>query len=369
MSHREAERRVAECGGQVVDLPAETTDLLVVGEERWPLAADGRLTRSLETARALQDRGFQIAIASEEEFLASLGLRELHIGMHREYTTEQIARITGVGTNRIRRWTRCGLLRPTRVVRRLCWFDFRQLASVRALAALQDAGASAYQIEQSLRTLAHTVPGLDVPVTRLELLDDGRRIGLRLDDGRVAEPNGQLRFDFDLQPTQATVPVCSAFRKHSSEHRTADDWFDLGVAAEESGRLDTAVDCYMNALLAGGPQAETTFNLGNALYGLGQHAEASQRFLQSIEIDPDYVEAWNHLGNALAKLGRHDEAIRSYEQALELEPQYADAHCNLAESLEHVGKRKRAATHWRAYLALDPDSAWAQEIRRRLGDD
>jgi tetratricopeptide (TPR) repeat protein len=369
MGRDEAIRRIEEAGGRYVEMPGDDTVALVVGREGWPLRNDGQLTRSLQLAQEMQDRGHAIIVMSEEDFLVTLGLGELQGGLRRLYTIEQLGRILGVPDARIRAWVRDGLIQPSKVVRRLCWFDFRQVASLRALQQLQSAGVTTGQLRKSLEQLRRWLPDAQTPLTQLEALESGGGLLVRTAEGRLAEPGGQLHLDFGASQARSESPKVKPLRGAKRPVRVpdqADDWFRRGVAAEDKGNLEEAANSYMNALLAGGPQAETSFNLGNVLYGLGRHGEAMQRYLQALELDPDYVEAWNNLGNTLAQMGQKEQAAAAYRQALAIEPAYADAHCNLAEALEDLGRAGEARRHWVAYLDLDPDSPWAKRIRDRL---
>jgi DNA-binding transcriptional MerR regulator len=369
MSREEAIRRILAVGGRYVEVPGPDTVGLVVGLEGWPLRNDGQLTRSLEIAREMQQAGHAITILSEEEFLVSLGEEVLQVGMRRLYTTEQLCRILEIPTARLRGWVRGGLVQPVRVVRRLCWFDFQQVASLRALQQLQVTGVSTAQIRKSLEQLRQWMPSVELPLTQLESLEKGGPLLIRMADGRLVEPSGQMHLDFGAgkeRSGQGEIRRMKSKRRAGRAQAQADDWFDKGLAAEDEGQLEDAANCYMNALLAGGPQAETVFNLGNVLYSLGRNGEALQRFLQAIEIDPDYVEAWNNLGGALASMGKWQEAVGAYRQALSIEPNYGDAHCNLAETLEQMGQLDDARQYWLAYLQIDPTSAIAQRIRKKL---
>jgi tetratricopeptide (TPR) repeat protein len=361
MTHDEAQQRIADAGGRWVAEPRPATAFLVVGEEGWPLREDGQLTRALQEAQRLQRFGGGPRIVSEREFLELLGA-DTDPGLHRLYTTVQLARILEVPPGRLRAWLRCGLIAPARTHRRLCFFDFAQVASAKALCALSARGASSARIRRSLEQLRAWLPQAERALLQIEAIERGGPLLVRLEDGRLAEPNGQLRLDFAAgrearEPRPGPGPRVP---------RTLEQWFERGIAAEEAGALEQAAEAYHEAMLAGGPQPEICFNLGNTLFGLGRTAEAAQRFAQATELDPEYVEAWNNLGNTLAEIGRTSEAVRAYERALAIEPRYADAHYNLAQTLSSAGDLAGACAHWRAYLLHDPASAWAREVREQL---
>ena len=365
MTRLQAIERIGLSGGSYVTTPDQHTDMLVVGLEGWPLRKDGRLTHSLHRARELRAAGAAIRVASEVEFMAALGLEGRQDDLHRLYTTEQLSRILEVEVAEIRSWVRSGLIRPQKVVRRLCYFDFRQVASAKALLNLMRAGATPARIRKSLEQLQSWLPGTEISTTQLQTLEQGGPVLVRLHGGQLAEPCGQLRLDFrGKAPGQPTA----ARELFTSGRRAPHEWFTLGVRAEEEGDLEQAARHCHQALLTGGPQAEIAFNLGNVLHGLGRPGEAVQRFMQAVEIEPDYVEAWNNLGNTLAELDRFDEALVAYERALLVEPAYADAHFNLAETLEQLGRRAAARPHWEAYLVQDPDSSEAAYVQKRLRD-
>jgi tetratricopeptide (TPR) repeat protein len=277
--------------------------------------------------------------------------REQQGGQHggHLYTVSQMARIVGIPQSRLRSWTRRGLIHPFSVRNRLCFFDFRQVAHARSLQRLLASGVSMHRIRRGLERLRAWSGGAE-SIADLQA-EAGGGLLVRLRDGALAEPNGQLRLDFASDP----VPEPSALRE-----RSGTPWFELGIRAEEEGRLLSALRAYTNELATGGPRAEVYFNLGNTLYALGRKLEAVHRFTQATEADPAYVEAWNNLGNALSDT-RPERAIAAYRRALALEPGYADAHYNLAESLAQAGQSAQAREHWRAYLRLAPHDPWCLE--------
>ena len=289
------------------------------------------------------------------------------------FTAAQLARILNVPPTDIRRWVRGGLLQPTKVERRLAFFDFKDVATARAVHVLTRAGVTPRRIKRSLKQLGEWLPDAHSMLTQLEAIEAGGSVRVRLRSGQAADPSGQLLMDFtgDADRVTAAEERILELRPEPQagpmpDPHSAEAWFDAGVQAEEAGAHEQAVDAYEQALEHGAGSAEVYFNLGNALYAVGRPAAASSRYLSAVEQDPDYVEAWNNLGNALVDAGRAGEAIRAYRQALALEPHYADAHSNLAEAHAQLGQMEQARHHWRAYLREDPHSSWAEQVRRRL---
>lgn len=364
MSRDDAVERVRAAGGTYVAMPTEDTTLLVVGQGGPPLGDDGRITASLRRARALQDAGHAVAIVPEEELLARLELADARADLQRLYTTGQLARILGVPVSSVRAWVRHELIEPVRSVGRLCFFDFPQVSAARSLLALTRSGVTPARIRRSLEALRRWLPEAAPSPAALEALERPGTLLVRLDDGRLAEPSGQLRLEFDAREADAHRAVFETSTPDASTDPA--DWFDRGIRAEEEGRMEDALRCYERARALGGPPAEIEFNIGNTLYALGRRDEARHHFRNATEQDPQFVEAWNNLGNLLSELERADEAVAAYRHALALAPHYPDAHYNLAETLAALGDTAAARHHWTTYLELDPHSRWAEDVRRRL---
>jgi tetratricopeptide (TPR) repeat protein len=281
-------------------------------------------------------------------------------------------------------------VRPVKIVNRLHYFDFGQVASAKFLHDLVERGVPVAQIRESLHAIETWYPAAGRSLLQLGMMERDGRLLVRLDDGSLADPNGQLHFAFSQPAQTPSVPFSvveldpdqgedDADAGSEDEDGPEDDlfglnpdpsgsWFEIAVELEEAGRLPQAAEAYQRALAVDGPSAEVAFNLGNVLYGLGRREEAVQRFLQAVESDPSYIEAWNNLANALFDIGRREEAVRALRKALAVNPRYADAHYNLAEVLHDLGRMDEACAHWRAYLEQDPSSSWADLVRDRLSD-
>ncbi|MEM7305473.1 MAG: tetratricopeptide repeat protein [Planctomycetota bacterium] len=359
MSREEARARIDAAGGSYVPAPREGTDLLLIGQGGPPLGEDGRLTKSLQRAHELREAGAGIEISDEDELLKRLGLEAERDGLHREYTTAQLARILGIEARELRFWVRHGLIQPVREHNRLYFFEFPQVASAKALSELTAAGVTPARIRRSLQRLDGWLPHAEQMLGQLEVLQYAGPVLLRTEDGTLAEPNGQLCFEFEHQASGLQLVA-------GPDGRSVDEWFDLGLRAERDGRVEDAVRAYRSALRDGDRDPEVHFSLGNALYGLGRLDESLTHYERAVELAPDYVEAWNNLGILLGEMEKTEDAVRAYRRALSLAPEYPDALYNLAETLVTLGELDEARALWRTYLRVDPQSPFAKIVRERL---
>jgi tetratricopeptide (TPR) repeat protein len=357
MTRAEAAKLVAAYGGQFAPTVNVRTAFLVVGREGWPLQSDGRLTSKLQKAHKLQRSGFTIEILQEDRFLGRLGLQSNSNGSRKLYTTSELTALLQIAGSRLRNWVDARLIRPIETVGGVAYFDYSQVIGAKTLCELAESGVTTAQIRRSLEQLKAWLPDIEEPLTQLALLEESGQLLVRVEDSLV-EPTGQLLFDFDDSPGSATVTF-------QSEERSAAEWFEIGCEAEDAGTLQEAAAAYRQALLAGGPDRDTSFNLANVLYAMGRKAEAVERYYQVVELDRNCVYGWNNLGVVLAELQRADEAKAAFERAIEIDRDYADAYFNLADLLEDMGNEEAALGYWRTYLRLDHRSRWAAYANQR----
>jgi tetratricopeptide (TPR) repeat protein len=272
----------------------------------------------------------------------------------RLYSTDMLAEAIGVPAERICLWISQGLLEPTSRAGDAYFFDFKQMTAAQTLRELADSGANLKKLRRGMKRLRRWLP--DEHVQRL--VPGGDDVRVRLDEGELAEADGQLRLEFD---EAAASPVAIA-----TAPRTAAGWFDLGAAHYAGGAIDAAIEAFRRALQLGGPDAKVAFSLAQALAETGQHEQAAERYLQVIELDPQNADAWNNLGVVLCALNQHESACQAYRQALDIRPDDLRARYNLADLLDELGQPGAAAPHWRAYLHADASSVWAAHARRRL---
>ena len=102
----------------------------------------------------------------------------------------------------------------------------------------------------------------------------------------------------------------------------------LGVSQEAQKNFKEAADSYRNALKIQPQFAEMQFNLGSALYQLGDSQGAIQHYQKAIQIKPDLVVAYFNLGITYQDELQFDKALSAYEKAIELEPGFYEAFGN-----------------------------------------
>lgn len=140
----------------------------------------------------------------------------------------------------------------------------------------------------------------------------------------------------------------------------AQAWHFLGVAAQQSGRHEAALDAMQRALELAPGEAVFHCNLGPVYMALGRLDKALACYEQAIQLRPQYAEAHYNRGNVLRTMGRSDEAIASYQRAIQLNPQYADAHSNLGVYLAEQGRLNEAVACFREAIKLRPNFVQAR---------
>ena len=393
MTRQEAGTRVAEAGGRVVREPGANTAYLVVGHGGWPLRADGRPSSSMARARRLKEQRAALNIVSETTFLQILGLTEKVEDLQRLFTTAQLSRILEVPAREIRAWMRRKLIRPVKVARRLAWFDFREVAMARALHALTSAGVSPTRIGRSIRELAQWLPdaqGAQAMLTQLETFAHGPTLSIRLQDGRLADPGGQLLLDFHRDaasrsegagtirafvPPPAPAADRSAADPHS-HHRPAAAAPDLvrdlaavlgmgpdgspspeqpPAGGQRSGEPRTVLELSAatgGALAGAGP--DELFQRGVRAEDAGQWQLARHLYERALAAGGPDPETCFNLGNVLYELDRKHAAAERYLQAVALDAEYVESLNNLGNALAESGWLQEAVRAYRSALRLEP---------------
>jgi tetratricopeptide (TPR) repeat protein len=410
MTHKQAMELAEQHGGSATHSVSKQTTMLVVGEEGWPLEEDGKPSAKLQQVTEWRQQGLDIKLLQESEWLHLIGLEERRRDVHRLLTPAMLSQSLKVSVGLIRHWERIGLIKPLKKVFRLPYFDFREVACVRRLSELLQAGVPQHELEASLSKLQAMLPGTERSLAQLTLLARDQRVVLRDATGIVEPMTRQRLFDFDEQtmerlsekpdfgrarlPPSHVSPQFAARQEprppdsshtatdHSAlnfaesqrhaeaahQNWSAQDWLQQGSQLLEEGRVADSIEALRLALLNEPTNPETHFHLAEALYRSGNLAAALERFHVAVELDQNYLEAWTQLGCVAAELDQAQSALDAFDIALHSHADYPDAHFHKAELLHRLDRREEARPHWQAYLEHDQRGPWADVARQRLGE-
>ena len=144
---------------------------------------------------------------------------------------------------------------------------------------------------------------------------------------------------------------------------TASDWFDKGVAFQESNNIKAAIDAYNNAIELNPQKAATYYNRGIAYAAVGNMQQAIKDNDKAIELNPQLAAAYANRGVAYSALGNKQEAIKDYDTAIELNPQDAKAYFNRGTAYFALGNMQQAIKDYDKAIELNPQLAAAYANR------
>ena len=131
----------------------------------------------------------------------------------------------------------------------------------------------------------------------------------------------------------------------------------LGLALYPQGKVDEAIAAHREAIRLEPDRPETHCTLGAILCDAKRdYAGAEAEFRDAIRLRPDFALAHRNLGNALYGRGNPAEAAAAYREAIRLKSGYVDAHTALGNALLAAGKRAEAIAAYREAIRLQPDS-------------
>lgn len=275
--------------------------------------------------------------------------------MKKVYGQKEVARLTGISENQIRYWDRIGLIPHTEKKGRALFFDFRALASFRAVREMLNRGIPLRRIRRSIEKLKEVMPGEGSSLNEITVAIHGDQVVI-VRNNRKFTPEGQLLINFSMDAA-APVPL---------PVEASERIFFQALDAEQEGDWEAAEKGYRSVLSQRPGHADALVNIGNIRHRLGLRREAEKFYRRALWINPDHVEANYNLANLLEENGDSGNAILFYKKALYEDPEFADAHFNVALLLDRLGETEEAKLHWMRCLELEPDGEWAESIRYLL---
>ena len=159
------------------------------------------------------------------------------------YTLDSLATVLQLPAERLRAWVRAGLIRPVAAQGNLAQFDFRQVSAAKSLCDLLASGVTLGRVRKSLEALRHWRSEAEFPLEQLAILQRSGLLLVRLEDGELAETDGQYHFDFD-HAENTTPPPMPHYRRPAQPPRNGAQ----AMHQEEQGLLAEAAGSYRRDL-------------------------------------------------------------------------------------------------------------------------
>jgi len=150
---------------------------------------------------------------------------------------------------------------------------------------------------------------------------------------------------------------------HIQQYNPALNYLTLGVAYQNTGKTQEALESYKRALEFDPNDAETYSNIGNIYAERKNFIVAKQLYLKAIEIDPTSAKAYNNLGNIYFEMGDYEKALECYHNAIILEPDFQTPFYHAGLIYKRLGDFARAESVWIRALEINPGH---ERIRRAL---
>jgi tetratricopeptide (TPR) repeat protein len=166
--------------------------------------------------------------------------------------------------------------------------------------------------------------------------NDGHTLQLASSDPREGAPVNMV--GTESQPPRAASEFEQALRINPTQTGTQ---YDLGVAYEEMGMLQEAIDAYRKALSLSPDTEQIYYNLGVTYGKLGRWREAVHAFEETIRIAPGSADAHYNLGLAHLALCQTSQALQEQRDLSGLDKERADKLFHLIKRLGCAAARNR----------------------------
>ncbi len=276
--------------------------------------------------------------------------------MWTSYSARHAAQLIGLAESAVRSCIRDGLVgAPNAVPAQL---TFRDLAALRTVKALMDAGVPLPRVRKDLAQIQRAM-GTAIAELTVEVHDG--RIQVRGTSGETTEIQSgqQLSLAFEAPAPIADQPMGQVreLPRHDGPPpavalpATAEQWMQRAVGLEERDPV-AAIDAYRRTLRLRPEHTEAWINLGRLHAETGDATSAHDCFRSALERDPDEATAYYNLGVLAQDAGNEADAITLYRRALELDGHLAEAHYNLATLFDQAGDSRSAIRHINEYRKL-----------------
>ncbi len=186
------------------------------------------------------------------------------------------------------------------------------------------------------------IDNVDLTTTRRNLEDLYRYRGLLGEDGNL---------DPDVYRDEND-------RRLTTNYAAA--WARMGLANQQRGDLDTAIECMQRAL-AISPHFDVVIEaLGRMMTDAGRYEDARALFEAELEVSPDRVNYYVELAYLAGRSDRWEEALDWYLQGLRLQPASATIMSGMYQAYRQLNRLDEAENVLKRWLEINPEDASAR---------
>ena len=131
----------------------------------------------------------------------------------------------------------------------------------------------------------------------------------------------------------------------SSSTKTAEEWFQEGLAAGRIKDDAGAMESYKEAIKIDPDHFMSQFNLGIRYGKLRMNLEAAKCFREALRLKSESPMVHYSLAVVSNLIGEIDEAFLHYKEAIRINPEFAKAHSNLAMLYYSIKRGKETIHH------------------------
>ena len=277
------------------------------------------------------------------------------------YTTQDVAKMIGVSSGRLRAYLRAGVLSPEKGERGELRFSFQDLLLLRKAEGLVSSRIPPHRVRRALQMLRAQLPETS-PLTGVNLGSEGSSVVVQEGNTRWQVESGQVLLSFErpspveaeeaplsmlrLRPAVVAEGVLGGNIEGNVAPASAEEIYEIGCDIDEADPAQAEAS-YRQVLMQAPEHADAHINLGRLLHERGDMAAAEAHYRRALLIRPGDATALFNLGVALEDQGRNSAALEAYASAIEADGRNADAHYNAARLYDLAGDYSAALRHLR----------------------
>jgi len=185
-----------------------------------------------------------------------------------------------------------------------------------------------------------------------------QELGLHLDAGRLPEALADLATLLQLDSLEEAIHSAETILQKNPNCAAA--WEGLGIAKQNLGQHEDALDAFRKAAEADKPSARLLAFQSYALSGLSRNEEALQTAEDAVAFDSNEPSAWRALGIAAVNSGNFERALEASQKAVECGKPTADLWLVRSLGLRGLNRKEEALQAAEEAIALESDDpeAW-----------